>query len=176
MKRNSAKGFTLIEILVVIFIISIVTSVALLSVGRNENKKIDAFAIELAQLITLAEEQAMLQPQVLGLLIDDQSLQFKSMNQSGDKISWTVLEDKILGARAVPDNIELTLRLNGEKPKEPDDEKADDDEKLKQIPQIIISTNGDLTPFSLYIGKRGQDPRYLITGDEDGHLTSQSLS
>lgn len=176
MKRKSASGFTLIEILVVIFIISIVTSVALLTIGRNENKKIDAFAIELAQLITLAEEQAMLQPQVLGLLIDDQTLQFKSMHQSGDKTNWIVLEDKILGTREVPDDIALTLHLAGEKPKEADDEKTDDDETVKQIPQIIISTNGDLTPFSLYIGKRGQKPRYLITGDEDGHLTSQSIS
>jgi general secretion pathway protein H len=175
-KRISASGFTLIEILVVIFIISIVTSVALLTISRNENKKIDAFAIELAQLITLAEEQAMLQPQVLGLLVDDQTLQFKSMHQSGDKISWTVLEDKLLGTREVPDDIALTLRLTAEKPKEADDEKTDDDETVKQIPQIIISTNGDLTPFSLYIGKRGQNPRYLITGDEDGHLTSQPLS
>ena len=56
------NGFTLIELLVVIFIISIVTSVALLSISRNENKQLEAFTNELVQTVTLAEEQAMLQP------------------------------------------------------------------------------------------------------------------
>lgn len=176
MKRDSVKGFTLIEILVVIFIISIVTSVALLTIGRNENKKIDAFASELTQLISLAEEQAMLQPQVLGFSIDDQSLQFKSMSQVGDKKNWSVLQDKLLGTREIPEGIELALRVNGEKPKETGDEPSSEEDTIKKIPQIIISTNGDLTPFTLYIGKRGQKPRYLITGDADGHLTRQSLS
>lgn len=176
MKRDNVKGFTLIEILVVIFIISIVTSVALLTIGRNENKKIEAFAAELTQLISLAEEQAMLQPQVLGLSIDDQSLQFKGMSQAGEKTSWSVLQDKLLGTREIPEGIELALRINGEKPKEASSDESDIDEAVKKIPQIIISTNGDLTPFTLYIGKRGQKPRYLITGDADGHLTRQSLS
>ena len=35
------RGFTLVEILVVILIISIITSVGVLSISRNENKQVE---------------------------------------------------------------------------------------------------------------------------------------
>ena len=93
MKRSKA-GYTLIEILIVVLIISIVTSVAMLSIGRNENKQMESFAQELMQMLSLAEEQAMLQPTVLGLMLSEQSLQFASFKPAfdSDKSSWIPLQ------------------------------------------------------------------------------------
>lgn len=167
------RGFTLIELLVVIFIISIVTSVALLSIGRNENKKIEAFAKQFTQLLTLAQEKAMLQPVVIGLVLEKHSFHFASFSPAaGDKkIHWTSLDDKLLGKTSIPDDIELSLHVSSQK----QNLDADDEEETHD-PQIIISTNGDLTPFTLYIGMRGQKPRYVLTGDADGRVTQQSIS
>ena len=50
------------------------------------------------------------------------------------------------------------------------------DENEKHSPQIVISTNGDITPFKIYVAKTGKSPRYVISGDADGNITSKSLT
>src|SRR5438105_3387067 len=69
-------GFTLIEILIVIVIISIVTGIAALTISRNQQKQYEYLATSLSHLITLAEEEAMLRPTTLGLAFTDHTFQF----------------------------------------------------------------------------------------------------
>jgi general secretion pathway protein H len=167
MKRE--QGFTLIEILVVLFIMSIVTSVALLSINRNENRQLETFTNELVQRMTLAEEEAMLKPSVLGLSIKNKMVQFTSYQpaESGKKSSWQATEDHLLANHAIPASMEVSIEVGGKK--------LEIDEE-KQFPQVVISTNGDLTPFIIYVGKKGQAPRYVINGDADGNITSKLLT
>ena len=54
--------------------------------------------------------------------------------------------------------------------------KAVHQEDEDQLPQVVISTNGDITPFTIYVGKKGKSPRYVIKGDADGNITSKLLS
>lgn len=170
MSHKQTTGFTLIELLIVIFIISIVTSVAMLSISRNENKQIESLANELTQKLALAEEQAMLQPTILGLSVDQQKMRFSSFKSTDNaKNEWRPLLDNALSARDIPDNIEVTVEANGKKVSELN-------EAERQSPQIVISTNGDVTPFTIYIGKKGQKPRFAITGNADGGVTNKELS
>ena len=83
MRRNS--GFTLIEVLIVIFIISIVSTTALMTIGRNENRRLETLAIQITQMLTLAEEEALLQPAVIGLAISDTSFQFLRYQPAGNQ-------------------------------------------------------------------------------------------
>ncbi|MFZ2314124.1 MAG: type II secretion system minor pseudopilin GspH [Gammaproteobacteria bacterium] len=169
--RRSTQGFTLIEILVVLFIISIVTSVALLSISRNQNKQLESFTNELTQIVSLAEEQAMLQPIVLGLSLHGQTFQFATLKNdvtADKKNKWTLFQDTILGKQAIPEDIQVGVEVGNQL--------ASSDEADKTNPQIIISTNGDITPFTIYIGKRGEKPRYMITGDADGNVSNKVLS
>lgn len=165
---RKAKGFTLIEILIVVLIISIVTGVALLSVHHNENKRIEAFANEMKQLLQLAEEQAMLEPRVLGLSFHAQSFQFSNYDPLPKlkNNQWLQREDKILGMRTIPRGIEINVDIPNQ---------GKDTEKETGHPQIVISTNGDVTPFTIYIGKKGQQPSYAIVGQADGVIINKSL-
>ncbi|EKD71210.1 MAG: hypothetical protein ACD_46C00245G0001, partial [uncultured bacterium] len=168
--KKQSRGFTLIEILIVIFIISIVTSVAMLSISRNENKQIESFANELTQMLTLAEEQAMLQPSVMGLTFKQQTLQFSALKKASDgKDEWQLLRDNVLGEHRIPDNIEINIDAGGKKINEAD-------EVEKKLPQVVISTSGDLSPFTIYIGKKGKKPRYAIIGSADGKVTNKELT
>lgn len=169
----TTAGYTLIEILIVLFIISIVTSVALLSISRSQNHELATFTTELTQLLSLAEEQAMLQPAVLGLTIKNDALQFSSYRAIPEekKNVWTPLVNSILTKQHIPDDVEIGINVANKK--NTDDS---DDEKKNSNPQIIISTNGDITPFSIYIGRKGEKPRYVIKGDTDGKISSKALS
>jgi general secretion pathway protein H len=170
---RATAGFTLIEILIVVLIISIVTSVGMLTISRNNNKEMEFFAKELTQVIQLAEEQAMLQSTDLGLIINDQHYQFVVLTESQDKTKakrWSPLDDNVLGEHSVPNNVDVSVDTKS--PKEDQNEEKKEEQKK---PQIVISTNGDVTPFSIYIGKKGAKPRFVITGDADGNITRKEL-
>jgi general secretion pathway protein H len=171
--RDSASGFTLIEILIVLFIISIVTTVALLSIGKNRNRELESFANDLSQTITLAEEQAMLQPAILGLTVRDSSVHFSALETgvTDKKNRWVAVDERALEKRNIPDDIQVDVEITGSKSAD-----ADENDAAKSVPQIIISTNGDITPFKIYVGRKGDRPRYLIKGEADGNVTNKSLS
>lgn len=168
---KGVKGYTLIEILIVLFIVSIVTTVALLTIHRNENKEMETFANDLTQMLSLATEQALLEPRVLGLSISEHSVQFAGLqhNERENKQVWQPLQDNLLGQRKIPSHMHLGVKAAEEK-------LAINPSKELINPQIIISTNGDITPFIIYVGKKGQKPRYAIIGDSTGHVTSKQLS
>jgi general secretion pathway protein H len=170
--RTAHAGYTLIEILIVMLIISIVGAVSLLTVSANKNSQLENFSKQLTNLITLAEQQAMLQPAVLGLLIQNQTLRFYQFQAAPDqyhKSAWVPLDDPVLRARKIPKNIEVQLTFPGSPDAAPDAETTHN-------PQLIISTNGDLTPFIIYLGEKNSAPRYQIVGSDDGSLTNSEVT
>lgn len=153
------KGFTLVEVLVVILIISIVSSVAILNFNRNQDHRIKTFANELVQILNLAEEQAILQPAILGLYVNDHQLQFAIHKNK----TWELQEDRLLGTHLIPNGIQIKLAIE-------ELGKVD-----KKQPPIIFSVNGGMTPFTLFIGRSGKKPGYAITGNVDGDVILKSL-
>jgi hypothetical protein len=85
------------------------------------------------------------------------------------KKTWLPLNDALLSQRAIPSDIEVDVKIAGERTSQKDEEEI-------QTPQIIISTNGDVTPFTIYIGKKGERPRYMIVGEADGNVVNKSIS
>lgn len=162
-RHRRQAGYTLIEILVVIFIISIATTVTLLTIGKNENREIETFTKELTQMVSLAEEQAMLQPRILGITLNANTIQFASYdkNKETQKSTWLPLSDHVLNHYAIPDNIQVSLQGVASQ---------------QDTPQIIFSTNGDVTPFVLFVGKKGKKPMYAISADADGNVGYTEIS
>lgn len=157
MHHPPSRGFTLIELLIVIFIISIVTAVAMLSVHVNDNKRMQAVANEIAETITLAEEEAILQPAVLGMSLHGQAMQFM-LYQPTAKEKWVVVQndDGGLKTHTFPADIKLNIVSSG------------------KMPQVIISNNGAITPFSIYIGKQSAEARFIVRGESDGNVIVES--
>ena len=171
-------GFTLMEILIVLLIGSIVTAVAMLTISRNQQKDIETFTKELAQLVQLAQEQALMQPEVLGLYFSQNYFQFSRLQTSipasqqqaaalFQQNKWVPLTDSVFKARDIPSNIQMTVNV-GQGP-------ISLEEATKQTPQIIFSVNGEVTPFTIYVGKKDEKPLYVITGDQDGEVKTQEV-
>jgi general secretion pathway protein H len=160
-------GFTLIELLIVMVIISIVGGVAMLTISHNQNTRYDNFAKQITNILSLAEEQAMLQPVILGLNFTDTTFQFYEYDESKANAKekgspWQAITTGELGLHHIPDGIQLTLKVrNKVVPIE-----------NNQLPQLIISTSGDIIPFTILIGKAGSEPRYQVVGQANGSLTN----
>lgn len=160
---NTKQGFTLIEILIVIVIISIVSGIAALTLSRNQQKQYEYLANNLAHIITLAEEEAMLRPATLGLAFTSHSFQFFEYHNKADKnaIHWQPLTDSIFGLHHISKNIEIILFVQNKKI------------DLNGKPQVIISTSGDIAPFTIWLGRKDQPPSYEVIGYPNGNVISR---
>jgi len=166
-RLRAASGFTLIEILVVIFIISIVSGVVLISISPNRNKELETFTKDLTELMVFAEEQALLKPDILMMSFQNRYftfLRYQAPKDEETNNTWIAVDSKILGKHYIPDFIQVRLNIR---------DAADEEDADKH--QIIISSNGDVTPFTIYIGARGEKPRYAIMGEADGSITYKLL-
>jgi len=152
------SGFTLIEILIVLVIISIVSSVAILTVSHNQNKNLENLAHELQRVILLAEQEAMLRPATLGLALTSTSFQFYQYTTR-----WVPLSTPILGMHHFPATIQLQLKINHKII------------PLNTPPVLIISASGDLTPFIILIGKKEAPPRYAVIGYANGQVNTRYI-
>jgi general secretion pathway protein H len=154
------KGFTLMELLIVIVIISIVSSVALMTLSYNSTKNIESFAHQLMQVVTLAEHEAMLRPATLGVAFTKNSYQFYDYDLSS---KWQLLHDNDLKKYSIPQNIQITLQINHE------------EVALNGKPVVIISQSSDITPFVILLSERGKSPCYQVIGNANGALTVEPL-
>lgn len=153
--KNNSSGYTLIEILIVMVIMSIVATTAVLSIHRHQTRHIKALADEITNLINLGEEEALLRPAVLALTFSAQTFQF--VKYDTDTHSWQPLTQTSLNVHRLPGDVEISLKING---------------KLvpPNSPQLIISSDGDVTPFVILLGKKGEEPIYQITSESNGAI------
>ena len=157
------QGFTLIELLVVLLLISIVSTAVLFTINPNQNRQIETFSKDLIEVLNFAEEEAMLKPAILRVVFTPHEFIFYQYDFSRETNSnWVELNDNILGKHQIPDFMQITVKVKGA-------------EFENANPQIVISSSGDVTPFTIYVGKRGEKPRYAIIGEVNGYISSKLL-
>lgn len=161
-KKNVCTGFTLIELLVVIVIISIVASIAMVTISANQHKRFATDANQLRNLILLAEEEALLRPGSFGISVRAHQIQFFAYYE--EERRWQPMTETLLGVHTYDNDTELSLKMH--------------DTLIPQSnePAIIISANGDLTAFTLLIGKTHNKPCYQLIGNENGALQIEAAS
>jgi general secretion pathway protein H len=172
LKRKSLSGYTLIEILIVLLIISIVSGVVLITVRGQSQENVKTFQNDMVQILVFAKEQAILQPATLMIDFEQHSYQFFRYQAGimGEKSHWVPLEGSILRSKSIPDNIAISVQLLQKKL-----DLQDQDDEQNVHTRIVFSSNGNITPFKMYVGQQGKKFQYLITGDEDGNVMSKEL-
>lgn len=162
MSRHST-GFTLIEMLVVLLIISIVATVAMLALGNTINdQQIKNSGQRLSNMISAVEEQAILEPNIYGLLINAKGYGFEKFVPVNGKKQWVLITtDNLLSFRNWPTGTQINLTLS-------DNASASDN-----TPQIIISPSGDVTPFILQLGN--SKPLMSIQVEASGKVVQKNL-
>lgn len=153
-KNRHNRGFTLIEILIVLVIIGITFGFALIAFGDfGENRRILFSVEQLANTLRLAQQQAILETSTLGLRIDNASYQVLQLNNA----LWKPISEKgVFKMTYFPQDTHITLKTNHATP--------------PGTPAIIISASGDMTPFTLSFGSK-QDPNLAsLIGKRNGVL------
>ena len=159
LSARRARGFTLLEVLVVLLIIGILVSFAALSIKRADTAVPDE-ARRLAALIRLAGEEAVLQGQEYAVQFEAEAYSFLTF----DGEEWLPVEDdEILRPRELPHDVVVELAMEGEPIT-----LGEEDEKTP--PRIFILSSGEMSPFQLTVRKSGAGGGYRIDGNARGKL------
>ena len=178
--RRSETGFSLIEILVVISIIGIVTSIALLSLGLlGEDRELQTEARRFAALVEVAQDEAMLQGRELGLELMATSYRFVEYDPF--TFQWGELYgDEIFRPRQLPEGAEFDLFLEGQRvrldPDPADLETSDDEDRDNRgpvesfEPHLFLFSSGEVSPFELHLLSPGADQSVVIRSELAGPI------
>ncbi len=163
--RRLHTGFTLIEILVVVFIIGIILGFASLNLGgRALDDKVEEEARRLRQLFSLARDEASVTGLELGWRLEDGSYQFLALAETG----WVPYPQRgPLRPRQLAPFLRLDLRL--------DQQPVSSDEKAL-LPQIMFLSSGELTPFEMTMSASGLDAVFRLTGNYFGEISLERYS
>lgn len=162
--RPAARGFSLIEILVVVFIVGVVASIALLSVGlAGDDRELDTEARRFAALMQLAQDEAVLQGREFGLEVMQDGYRFVEYDPFVSQ--WAELfGDDIFRQRSLPEGTGFELYLEGQRiALEPEPARIDepDDDRGRPVasyePHVFVLSSGDTSPFELRILRPATD-------------------
>lgn len=171
---KKAFGFTLLEMLVVVFIIGIILSMATLSTGPQQYRLLKEEAQRITALMSLARQESILEAQELAFALDDKTYQF----QVFDGKTWLPLaDDDVFRERKLQNNMVLEINLYGETMtftsdnSDIDDEDTESTEEDENRVRILFLSTGEVTPFELFLRYDDQDEGLLVKGDIMGNFT-----
>lgn len=169
---HAARGFTLLEILVVIVVIGVIVSAATLSVsvlGRDRESE-DQTRRFWAVLVQVREESE-LQGLDMGVFISREGYEFLQFDTRENR--WLpVAGDAFLAPRKLPEGLAFRLWLEKKaivlKPDAVD--RSDKDEDKKWPPQLMVLSSGDILPFELQLERDGQPAIWRVEALPDNDL------
>jgi general secretion pathway protein H len=178
--RGGQRGFTLLEISVVVVIVAVPrpSRIKIPHLGGG-GRQLDEEMRRFTALVDLAGDEATLEGRDLGLHIDDDRYTFYAFDP--DQQAWQTLPEE-LRERVLPEGIRLVLVLEGrpvtlksdaakddkDKGKDKDKDTSDTNADLGPVPQILVLSSGELTPFQLTMASDNVDYHYEITGQPFG--------
>lgn len=159
--KKTNQGFTLIELLIVLVIIGITFGFALISFGDFGGSRRILFAAEqLLNTLHLAQQQAILETSTLGLRINNNGYQILQLQNNS---RWKAISNKgVFKITYFPRDTYISLKTNHR--------------TRAGTPSVIITSSGDITPFTLNFGTDQEHNIALIAGKANGDVTFKVVS
>ncbi len=191
--RRKQSGFSLLELLVVVFIIGVLSTMFTLSVGlTGSDQELETETDRLIAVVQLASDEAIMQGRELGMRFYPDGYEFATFQEDfveyydteksdspgeqdnpeeQDQSQWIVLgNEAILGQRSLPDGILLELEIDGRLVILERDDEGDEEEISKRDyqPQIRLFSSGDVSPFVVQLRRTFENKGVQIDFDAQG--------
>ena len=150
---STQLGFTLVEILVVMLIISITFGFAMLAQSDfGEKRKIHVSAEGFAQFLQVMHKRALLESSTLQIRLNQTGYVCSRLSTHNQ---WQPLKKAYYRQHDLPKKIKISVIYGGK--------------KLDQL-TIVISGSGDMTPFKVYFGTANNSHLVTVIGNTDGTI------
>jgi len=169
---NSSRGFTLVEILVVIVIIGLMAGMAVLAIGTDPQRKIKQEAERARTVLQLAADEALMLGREYGLVIQQSGYQVVQFDEQ--KLQWQETVSPAFDHYTLPDTVEISLQSEGSKVdlkqlNQADDEKSEENSDTLK-PALLLLSSGEVTPFTLHFSSDDQANGYRLSSDGLGEI------
>jgi general secretion pathway protein H len=166
---RAARGFTLLELMIVVFVIGLVTAGVVISFsGGRRDEQLERESERLDALFDYVREQAELQTRDYGFRINTRGYSFVVYDVLANQ--WRPAEeDDALRERPFPEGIETEVVVEGRKVVLETRKKDVED----FMPHVMIFSNGDISSFEVILWREGTDERKdrsRIYSDESGNI------
>jgi general secretion pathway protein H len=153
--RNTA-GFTLIEILVVLFIVAIMSGVVVANLPSfAQSGDFDTETQRLKRLLDLLRLESQIQDTEYGFKPDRDSYEFMLFDPQAGR--WQSLSEKPFAPRTLPEGFRLTVKV------EDIGFSLGGDAEDNRPPPIMILSSGEMTPCELTLSDADDASRTLLT-------------
>lgn len=168
------RGFTLVEILVVVVIMAVVISLAVLSIGvTGRDSQLDEETRRIEGLLGLLHERALLEGRDFGLRIEPAAYEFDVYEAARDR--WLPMpQDHEFRHRNLPKGLSFQLQLDSQTVVlKPVDQAFSSTQSLPN-PQVAIAASGEGTPFRLTLSRDQTNAHASVDGDALGKISRES--
>lgn len=176
---SNVRGFSLLELLVVVTIIGIFTGIVVLSVGvvgndRSEQRE----ARRLKSLLGLIHDQAVLQSRDYGVLFSPTGYRFYVYSYR--QMQWvSPSDDRLLAPHALESPVKLSLRMGSQTVSfQPvsarttgSGKQSAPDSVDPPHPQVVILSSGRMTPFQVSFQRDFARGQVTVSAAVNGNLT-----
>jgi len=176
---SRSRAFTLIELLVVVIIITVISAVALLSLGiLGDDRNLQREARRLSSLIELANDEATIQGRDYGLEIMASGYRFVEFDPLLNQW-YEMIGDDFLRPRQIEDGMEFELFIEDHRvlldAQAAETDRDEDESNLTDnyIPHILILSSGDVSPFELRLSRSSDRASLTLTMSLAGELEIQ---
>lgn len=175
----ASGGFTLLEVLMVVLVVGILSSVVVLGIGSGgAGRHLPEEGQRLAALLEQAANEAVMQNQEYGLRVSDRGYGFLCLDEA--KQRWGACADEIFRERELPEGLELRLLSAGAIKGLPAADEAaaakaparDEAAEGRLTPDLFLLSSGETSAASLEI-RVSEEPeqRSEVSLDEVGRVT-----
>ncbi|CAD6874019.1 type II secretion system minor pseudopilin GspH [Methylomonas sp. EbB] len=166
----NARGFTLIELLIAMVLIGVMSSMAMLAMGNADHSQQQQLEIQrLEKLLALAEQEAMIRGETIGLELVGQGYRFLSPNQG----KWQPeTGDALFRQRDLPAGMRLALSMD-EKPVYLPNRFGG---QVHPEPQIVFTPDGASAVFQIALDLAKSDLRFWLSNTAEEGLAVSSVA
>ncbi len=150
------RGFTLVELLIVVVIVAIMAATVTISFnGGDRARRLQVDAQRLAALLELTRTEAIRRNQEWGVYVEESSLSFASFDERNR--DWVAYDQRPL-TEITLENIKLELRVDNqlEVPKRFD---------ARNVPDLVFFSSGESMKFDLRLQPDWQTAAWTVSSD-----------